>query len=215
MTRRRCPHCSSALEPLATTCASCGKSFRATECSAEDKAKLFAEIEQLADESGWTELPGTRRQRVINEGWIIVPLALGFAVSVASQYGSGITGSLPEFRDWIADRGLDDLHAGKIAAVLAVVAAVIGWFIAQHRATEVEVEEILVDYHPAIAVEKSLVRYFPLLPKRPTVVLELEGGEQIAYGAERRCYERVVSGQPGLALIASNRLLHFLTLDDA
>lgn len=215
MTRLTCPHCNDPHDVAATTCPSCGMSLDARALSAETKAVLFAEIERVASELEWTERAVMRRRRVLNEAWVVVPLVIGFVFSSATSLAQVEGLPLEGLRKAVSEWSLFGAESAPVTISISILAAVIGWFISYHRATEVEVEEPLVDYHPAIAVEKNLERYFPLLPKRPTVVLELEGGEQIAYGAEPHCYAKIITGSSGLALIASNRLLHFMTLDDA
>jgi len=215
MTRLRCPHCSAGLRPATTRCSSCGKSIAATELSAEAKRTLFAEIEHIADELGWVELPGIDRKRVINEAWIIVPLVVGFMLSTLSQMLEARRASAPDFDDQLTEWIFFSPGSIPIAMSVSVVLAIVGWFVARHRAREVEVEEILVDYHPAIAVGKNYARSFPLLPKRPTVVLELEGGQQLTFKTDPHCYDSVIEGRPGFAIVASNRLFAFMTLDDA
>ena len=215
MTRLRCPHCSAGLRPATTRCSSCGKSIAATELSAEAKRTLFAEIEDIADELGWVELPGIDRKRVLNEAWVIVPLVVGFIFSTLSKMLEQRRASAPDFQDQLTEWIFFSPGSIPVAMSLSVVLALVGWFIARHRATEVEVEEILVDYHPAIAVEKNRVRSFPLLPERPMVVLELEGGKQTAFGTDPHCFDSVIEGRAGFALVASNRLLAFMTIDDA
>jgi len=152
---------------------------------------------------------------VLNEAWMIVPLVVGFMLSTLSQMLEERRASAPEFDAQLTEWIFFSPGSIPVAMSVSVVLAIVGWFVARHRATEVEVEEILVDYHPAIAVEKIHVRSFPLLPARPTVVLELKGGEQLPFRTDPHCYDSVIEGRPGFAIVASNRLFAFMTLDDA
>lgn len=214
MTAARCVHCGSALDDAFAVCSSCGRPYdRAVQLSEPERQALFAEIERVAEERGWYEEEAVREVRVFNEAWVIVPLAAAVVFGGLLEFASvGFRGLVDFPADlWRMVRG--ESEATRMVFSSSIVAAIVGFFIGMRRSKVVEVDEPLVDYLPAIALEKSRVRFFPLLPERPTVVLELANGEQVAYGSVKACFEQVVPGQAGLALIARNQLVRFLALD--
>lgn len=218
MNQRYCSHCSTKLDALASSCSSCGNPLRPAQLSPSAKEASLARVELVAEEAEWRFDPVTRSVRLTNEGWIFVPIAFGVVITGAIKTaGVGLPAVLgteePPDLSALVREVLDyDSSVGSTVLAISILLAVVGWFIAQRRARWVQIEEKLVDHHVSIAVEKNLVRPFPLLPLRKVVVIEHANGEQIAYQAESACYDALSVPSAGLAYVAHNQLLEFKTV---